>query len=59
MNPSAAKLVNRYNVDSILAEALVEAGFASPGAIRRATIAELMTVPGVGRATARKLKELM
>ena len=59
MSPAAEKLSRRYGIDLELAEALVKAGFASPGAIRRATIADLVTVPGVGKATANKLKDLV
>lgn len=38
-----------------IVDALIEAGYDSPDAIRRATLSNLMKVPGIGKKTAQKL----
>ena len=56
MNPNASKLVKRFGIALDIAKGLVAAGYGSPGKIRRATLADLREVNGVGSVMARRLK---
>ena len=56
MDPRASKLV-RLGVGVEDAAALVVAGFDKPSLIRKAKVADLEAVPGIGEAKRKALKE--
>lgn len=55
MNSQVSKLASRLG-DQGLAEILVEAGFGSPGDIRRATNKRLKEIEGIGVAQVRAIR---
>lgn len=56
MDPRARKLV-RKGLEVADAVALVEAGIDSPAKIRRAKVAEIEAIPGIGEAKRKAIKE--
>ena len=56
MDPRARKLI-RLGVAAEDAVALVEAGFDKPSLIRKAKVADLEAVPGIGEAKRKALKD--